>query len=88
MLVALNAMAVNTYIYGTRPCVEVLQNAFVKIGWQTLGVAAILFMLAPNVFVLLYKMLSGRSLTANETAMFIQHDRNGLDVYSPYFQVG
>jgi hypothetical protein len=86
-LVALNAMAVNTYVCGNRPCVEVLQSVFVKMGWQTIGVVIILFLFAPNVLVLLYKTMCGRSLNTYECAMVQQNERYGLDSYAPYFQV-
>jgi hypothetical protein len=87
LLIALNAMAVNTYVCGTRSCVDILQGIFVKMGWQTLGVVMILFVFAPNILVVLYKTMCGRSLHAHECAIFKQNERYGLDTYSPYFQV-
>jgi hypothetical protein len=80
-------MAVNTYVCGTRPCAEVLQSVFVKLGWQAIGVVVIVFIFAPNILVLLYKAACGRSLNAHESALFKYNERYGLEGYSPYFQV-
>jgi hypothetical protein len=80
-------MAVNTYACGSRPCLELLNNVFVKMGWQTVGVVIILFIFAPNVLVLLYKTICGRSLVARECVLFRQNERYGMDELAPYFQV-
>jgi hypothetical protein len=80
-LVGLNAIAVNTYACGARPCVEMIQTIFVRMGWQTVGVVAILFIFAPNLLVLLYKTVCGRSMTTDELAVFRHTER-----CSPYFQ--
>jgi hypothetical protein len=78
-LVGLNAMAVNTYACGSRPCTEVLQSAFVKMGWQMVGVAILLALFAPNLLLLLYKSCSGGALTAQESAIFRKMEQ------SPYY---
>jgi hypothetical protein len=82
-LVALNAMAVNTYACGTRPCTEMLQGLFVRMGWQTVGVVVLLLLFAPNLLVCLYKAACCRSLSADEMAIFRQTESHA---YAPYFQ--
>jgi hypothetical protein len=90
-LVGLNAMAVNTYVCGIHPCTEVLQGILVKMGWQTVGVVAILFIFAPNLLALIYRTICGRSLTAHEREIFKQMDRHGaycqdLQTSAPYLE--
>jgi hypothetical protein len=69
-LVGLNAMAVNTYACGSRPCTEVLQTLLVKMGWQMIGVVVLLALFAPNLLLILYKMWGGGALTTQESAIF------------------
>jgi hypothetical protein len=84
-LVALNAMAVNTYACGTASCTEVLKSIFVTLGWQTAAVVVILFIFAPNMLVFIYKILSSRSTLTDESMIFRKNERHTGE-QSPYFQ--
>jgi hypothetical protein len=77
-LVALNAMAVNTHACGNSSCVDVIRGVLTKLGWPALGIIIILFLFAPNLLVLIYQTICGRSLSIHERAMFKQTERYGL----------
>jgi hypothetical protein len=81
-LVAMNAMAVNTYACGTKSCVDVFQGIFVRMGWQTIGVAIIMLLFVPNLAVALYQTVCGRFISIEESAFLKHTERHGV----PYFQ--
>jgi hypothetical protein len=82
-LVGLNAMATSTYVCGAKPCVEILQDLFVRMGWQAMALVVCLFVFAPNLFILLYRSICGRPLTSDESLLL---KKNQFYSSSPYFQ--
>jgi hypothetical protein len=77
ILAALNEMAVNTYACGSKSCPAVFQGIFMRLGWQSLGVVALLFVFAPNMFVVLYNAVVGRYNTKYENDMMMRNERFG-----------
>lgn len=56
LLKALNTMAVNTHMCGISPCVDFVQGAIYRIGWQAMGLLALVVLICPNFALAMYKM--------------------------------
>lgn len=72
-------MALNTHTCGISPCTDLALDIVDRLGWQVLGLLALVVLVFPNALMIGYRMMKSNTTLPLERALYSKHRRFGVE---------
>lgn len=84
LLNALYAVAVTTHLCGSSSCTDMLQQFVQRLGWQIIGLLALIILFSPNLLFWVYRVSSHRFIQNRERSIMATSGKRGAGLHSDH----